>query len=356
MDAVRNWMCAVVLCSIAASGQFAWSADPPAKMPAAAPEKYVLNYPVAQQFCPPVESYFDDVAQSIQNINGHLIRHPLGGGYGLPVVIMVGGKNLLHLGADVSWKRPGVPVYAIANGVVRISMGPKPFSDRPGAVGDKKKSAENTDSATSGDAGKPSGKAAAPNMPLGNGWGNLLVIEHQYGNGLYATSIYGHLAKRLVSVGDIVQAGQVIGAVGKKGIENGGYEPHLHFAVREGRMWEPGAVLANLNANGKSASFKLVDLREDDIEITVDLEGAALNSLTITADGQNYSVSTRNGKHYLPSTVLNFLPRADFPIVGYGLTTDGFREPTEFLREMRADTQPAAFGKTPKGIAAKPRD
>jgi len=50
------------------------------------------------------------------------------------------------------------------------------------------------------------------------------------------------------------------------------------------------------------------------------------------------------------------LPHPDFPIVGYGLTTDGFREPTEFLREMRADSQPAAFGKTPKGIAAKPRD
>jgi hypothetical protein len=35
-------------------------------MPTAAPEKYVLNYPAAQQFCPPVESYFDDVARREQ--------------------------------------------------------------------------------------------------------------------------------------------------------------------------------------------------------------------------------------------------------------------------------------------------
>ena len=310
MDAVRTWTRAGVLCLIAASGQFVWSADPPAKTPAAAPEKYVLNYPAAQQFCPPVESYFDDVAQSIQNINGHLIRHPLGGGYGLPVVIMVGGKNLLHLGADVSWKRPGTPVYVIANGVVRISMGPKPFSDRPGAGGDQKKSVEYADAATSGDVGKASGKAVAPKLPLGTGWGNLLVIEHQYGNGFYATSIYGHLAKRLVSVGDIVQAGQVIGTVGKKGIENGGYEPHLHFAVREGRMWEPGAVLTKLNANGTSAPLKMVSLREDEIEVAIDLEPASLGFFTIAASGQNYSIQTRDGKYYLSAALLNSLPRA----------------------------------------------
>lgn len=354
MDAVRNWQRAVVLCLISASDRFAWSADPAAKMPAA-PEKYVLNYPVAQQFCPPVESYFDDVAQSVQNINGHLIRHPLDGGYGLPVVMMVGGKNLLHLGADVSWKRPGTPVYAIANGVVRISMGPKPFSDRPGAAGDAKK-LENANAGKPDDERKSNGKAPTASMPLGNGWGNLLVIEHQYGNGLYATSIYGHLAKRLVSVGDIVQAGQVIGTVGKKGIENGGYEPHLHFAVREGRMWEPGAIITKLNANGKSVRLKLVGLREDEVEIAVDLEGAKLDSLMIEAAGKNYSVTTRDDKHFLPSAILSVLPRPGFPILGYGLTTDGFREPTEFLREMRADSQPAAFGKTPKGIAAKPRD
>jgi murein DD-endopeptidase MepM/ murein hydrolase activator NlpD len=355
MNTGRSWQRIAALFLVIASGRNAEAADSPARTPPAAPEKYVLNYPVAQQFCPPVESYFDDVAQSIQNINGHLIRHPLGGGYGLPVVIMVGGKNLLHLGADVSWKRPGTPVYAIANGVVRISMGPKPFSDRPGTAGDAKKS-ENANAGKPDDERKSSGKAPNSGMPLGNGWGNLLVIEHQYGNGLYATSIYGHLAKRLVSVGDIVQAGQVIGTVGKKGIENGGYEPHLHFAVRDGRMWEPGAIITKLNANGKSAALKLVGLREDEVEIAVDLEGAKLDSLTIEAAGKNYLVTTRDDKHFLPSAVLSVLPRPDFPILGYGLTTDGFREPTEFLREMRADSQPAAFGKTPKGIAAKPRD
>ncbi len=89
-------------------------------------ERYVLDYPVAQQFCPPVDSYADDVTQPIQKVGGRTIRHQLNGGYGLPVVIMVGNQHVLHLGADVAWYRVGTPVYAIADGVVRVSQGALP--------------------------------------------------------------------------------------------------------------------------------------------------------------------------------------------------------------------------------------
>ncbi len=89
-------------------------------------ERYVLDYPVAQQFCLPVETYVDDVTQTIQKVGGRTIRHQLNGGYGLPIVIMVGNQNLLHLGSDVAWHRVGTPVFAIADGVVRVSQGPSP--------------------------------------------------------------------------------------------------------------------------------------------------------------------------------------------------------------------------------------
>lgn len=57
------------------------------------------------------------------------------------------------------------------------------------------------------------------------GYGNYVVIRH--GNGL--ETIYGHLSKQLVKVGDVVKAGQPIGLGGNTGRSNGS---HLHFETR----------------------------------------------------------------------------------------------------------------------------
>jgi murein DD-endopeptidase MepM/ murein hydrolase activator NlpD len=57
------------------------------------------------------------------------------------------------------------------------------------------------------------------------GYGNCVVIDH---GGQYAT-LYGHASALYVSVGDHVDAGDTVAAVGSSGLATG---PHLHFEVR----------------------------------------------------------------------------------------------------------------------------
>lgn len=59
----------------------------------------------------------------------------------------------------------------------------------------------------------------------GGDFGNFVIISH---DGTYST-IYAHMAYTTVSVGDYVQQGQTIGAVGSTGWSTG---PHLHFELR----------------------------------------------------------------------------------------------------------------------------
>ena len=65
------------------------------------------------------------------------------------------------------------------------------------------------------------------------GLGRYVQIRHADG----FETVYGHLSRQLVSVGDIVEQGQTIGREGSTGQSTG---PHLHFEIRkDGRALNP---------------------------------------------------------------------------------------------------------------------
>lgn len=60
------------------------------------------------------------------------------------------------------------------------------------------------------------------------GYGNYVIISHDNGT----QTVYGHMLKTLVSAGQHVDRGQVIGLVGNTGNSTG---PHVHFEIRGGK-------------------------------------------------------------------------------------------------------------------------
>lgn len=74
------------------------------------------------------------------------------------------------------------------------------------------------------------------------GWGNFIVVRHY--NGL--ETLYAHLSKQSVEVGQMVKAGDVLGLGGSTGRSSG---PHLHYEVRyQGNAINPVSIY-NFNEN-----------------------------------------------------------------------------------------------------------
>ena len=107
-------------------------------------------------------------------------------------------------------------------------------------------------------AGCQSESSAAPELlePVGV---RMDTAEMQYGD-IYNISVYsgaiepyveelwfesdGVLGEVLVSVGDTVEAGQELGAIGMTALVETGLEPHLHFEVyRDGEPVDPAGFL-----------------------------------------------------------------------------------------------------------------
>ena len=64
---------------------------------------------------------------------------------------------------------------------------------------------------------------------MAQGYGNHVVIDHGYG---YET-LYGHMSKLAVRVGEQIKRGQLIGYVGSTGLSTA---PHVHYEVRKNKQ------------------------------------------------------------------------------------------------------------------------
>ena len=94
-----------------------------------------------------------------------------------------------------------------------------------------------------GPAGTPEFAAAAGTVRVAGwyyGYGNAVVIDHVI-NGVAVSTLYGHMTQTLVSPGQYVSAGQIIGLMGSTGSSTAN---HLHFEVAiNGQNVDPYAWL-----------------------------------------------------------------------------------------------------------------
>lgn len=134
-----------------------------------------------KSFSSPVRGFLDEKAE----------RQPFGNV--IPPHSPTPFANSVHVGDDAAMHRPYGVVLAMAPGVVR-------YANR-----------------------------------CQNSWGGLVVIEHQRPDGSRVCTLYGHLAPVLtVKHGQVVEAGQMIGSLGRSHCyENGGYGAHLHAAMHQ---------------------------------------------------------------------------------------------------------------------------
>ena len=82
-----------------------------------------------------------------------------------------------------------------------------------------------------------------------SGFGNLLIIAHNYG----FKSYYAHLNKTKVKFGDVVSKGQEIALTGNTGKSSG---PHLHYEVRYVGVSIDPVNFINWNINQYESIFK----------------------------------------------------------------------------------------------------
>ena len=140
---------------------------------------------------------------------GATLRDPLRGAGSISSRFGVPRGDHYHSGLDIA-APGGTPVYAAACGVISyISSG-----------------------------------CVVGNSSCGGGYGNYVVIRHSGGR----TTLYAHLSRDVVSLGDSVTTGQLIGYVGTTGSSTGN---HLHFETRINGQ----AVNPQLYVRGGQQSF-----------------------------------------------------------------------------------------------------
>jgi murein DD-endopeptidase MepM/ murein hydrolase activator NlpD len=159
-------------------------------------------------------------------------------------------------------------------------------------------------------------------------YGNVVSIRHDFsyqGQTLY--TVYAHLSAALVSEGDIVQAGQVIGLVGNSGLVSG---PHIHFEVRVnenryGATYNPILWMVPYVGHGIIAG-RVMDASGnylDDVSITIRNRATGLQHTTTTSYVFQDSVNDVNSD---PAWQENFavpdVPEGRYDVI---VTIDGQR-------------------------------
>jgi murein DD-endopeptidase MepM/ murein hydrolase activator NlpD len=146
-----------------------------------------------------VDIYDFEASQIKDDIQLVLYNLEVGENWNMPLVKTISSSNFgprwgrIHYGVDIGL-RMGEAVYTTYDGIVRV----KGF-DR-------------------------------------NGWGNYYLVRHK--NGL--ETLYGHLSKHIMELGDEVKAGDLLGHGGSTGRSTG---PHLHYEVRyQGLAFNPTQV------------------------------------------------------------------------------------------------------------------
>jgi len=100
--------------------------------------------------------------------------------------------------------------------------------------------------AQTGDEVKSTGAGKIVTAGVVGGYGNMVEIDHGYG----ISTRFGHLSKILVSVGDEISTGDVIGRAGSTGRSTG---PHIHYELRRnGQAVDP---MHFLNAGMKLTTY-----------------------------------------------------------------------------------------------------
>jgi len=97
----------------------------------------------------------------------------------------------------------------------------------------------------------------------GRAYGNYIVIRHY--NGL--ETVYAHLSKNLVTVNQIVSAGEVIGLGGNTGRSTG---PHLHYEIRY--LGQPIAPRDLIDFENYTAKNQIVDINAEHFAYVKEVE------------------------------------------------------------------------------------
>lgn len=99
-----------------------------------------------------------------------------------------------------------------------------------------------------------------------SGYGNVVFVEHNNGQ----STVYAHLSRIDVRLGQSLSKGQTLGAVGSTGASTG---PHLHFEFRvNGRHQDPLAMVR------KTASISIAPAMRPQFEAVVTAQQRLLNS------------------------------------------------------------------------------